>query len=206
MNNNYKVVNKSVMTDHSEQISHYKNATNKWDLYGTDNDNYDCPIGFRKGRKDTFLSKVIAIEPFYVLEVGGIKKLVPLELESLNQIIIKSKNLSDLPEDWDTFGALQINVKTWEKMSHFLIDYSLYVFNNYNATIQMPAINPCPNGSIDLVWRTKKVRLLVNIKPYNSKIIGSYYGDLFENKQAIKHIIETDAIVEHFAFWMKNLT
>ena len=147
----------------------------------------------------------VAAKIIYKLKIGNGNVSIPAPLIGIVGVINNSKHILEMPEDWDQLGAVKIEEETWNAAANFLVDYSIYILDNFSSIIQAPEINPCADGSIDLVWRTKSARLLLNIKPAGSKIFASYYGDLFGNKQAIKNIIESYALIEHLAFWMKNI-
>jgi hypothetical protein len=112
-----------------------------------------------------------------------------------------------LEEDWDNNGAIKIDERTWSAMANFLITYAKTILYNYEVAIATPDINAGVDGSIDLCWKLKNIRLLINIKPFGCDIFANYYGDWYENKQNIKGPILNDEIeiIEHLAFWMRKL-
>jgi hypothetical protein len=137
--------------------------------------------------------------------IGG--KIISLhpELKHIAETVNNSKYILELNEDWDSLNAKKIEETEWVKASQLLINYAKFVLDNFSVIIQAPEINPCLNGTIDLSWRTKKARLLINIKTSENKIFASYYGDLYNDEQPIKNVMLNDTIIEHLAFWMKNL-
>lgn len=168
------------------------------------------PIGFRRQdseyKKDFFESKLYNTnKPVLSLDINGTLYLIPPQLSDIVFSIEASKVLLELEEDWDGNEAEKIDPTVWSNAVVFLITYSKYILDNFSTIIKSPEINPCRNGSIDLAWRTKNARLLINIKPNGSPVLASYYGDMYDNKQAIKNPIEDNSIIEHLAFWMKNL-
>lgn len=131
---------------------------------------------------------------------------LPTQLYEIVSFIESSKLLLSLEDNWHEEGADCITNDTWKNAVIFLINYSKFIFNNYGVSIKAPEISPCRNGSIDLAWRTKNARLLLNIKRPNGPVFGSYYGDKYNNKDAIKNPIENNDVDDNLAFWMKNLS
>ena len=164
-------------------------------------------IGFRSKEHPYELkkSKECDAVPKVVVNKNTNSISLPLKLAHISIAIDESKGILELPEDWDGFGAENIVKETWENMANFLANYTIYILNNFSIIIQSPEINPCTNGSIDLVWHTKNARLLINVKKRGSTTYASYYGDLLNNEQFIKNTIPSPVIIEYLAFWMKNL-
>ncbi len=159
----------------------------------------DCP-------RDVLQSKLQPVEKLVVyIDINGVSCSVSAKLSDIVFSIDQSKAILELEEDWNGDNAERILPETWRKAAVFLMNYSKYILENFSTIIKSPEINPCMNGSIDLVWRTKAARLLINVKPAGNPIIASYYGDLYNNRQAIKSTIEDETVIEHLAFWMKNL-
>jgi hypothetical protein len=88
-----------------------------------------------------------------------------------------------------------------------LREYVLFILANYNRDIQLPEINPCSNGSIDLEWHTSSNgRLLINIRKdvNGDSYIAYYYGDKYDNKMQVKGSIPVNEFSEYLAVWMKQ--
>jgi len=132
---------------------------------------------------------------------------IPNELTCIAKKIEDSKGILSLEDDWDSQGAVRISPKTFNNACNLLIDYSKKVLSTYKISINVPHINPCNNGSIDLVWKNEKARLLINVKSNNEKIIASGYGYLKNNAQPIQFILEKNKpTLEHLVFWMQNIS
>ncbi len=88
--------------------------------------------------------------------------------------INESFKLLDLKQSWDDEGAKPVSRIAYCKSLELLFT----IIGSY-GTIKPPAINACPDGSIDLDWGMDNgYRLLINV--CDDKI--SYYGDNgFEN-------------------------
>jgi hypothetical protein len=135
--------------------------------------------------------------------VEGFHYALPVELKQIATAIKEAQALLRLEEDWDMNGALPVEKKTWEAAMNLLVNYSNYLFLNYNLIIPAPQVDPCPNGSVDLFWKEKKAQLLINSKPGTNK--ASFYGDLLDGEDAIKGKIPSQGVKEYLAVWMKSL-
>jgi len=124
------------------------------------------------------------------------------ELLQLTYVIQKSNYILDLQKGWDDDNALEISPLVWESAINFLVNYTNHIFDSSKVKIQVPNINPCRDGSIDLSWRTNTTRLLINIGPNQ---LASYYGDNYNNINGIEGLVELDQVQEFFATWMKFL-
>jgi hypothetical protein len=166
-----------------------------------------CPnLNTRISQDGGWLSKKSKNEIKIDLEILNVSYSLPAQLAHIALSIEESKAILLLEDDWNLLGATKVNEDVWSLAVSFLVNYALYTFENFGVIIGSPEINPCPNGAIDLAWKTTHARLLVNFKQSEIGITGSYYGDLYHNEQAIKNIIkQEDEIIEHLAFWMKNL-
>lgn len=119
--------------------------------------------------------------------------------------IKESEHILSLDECWDGLDACTIPFKNWEKAILFLVDYSSEIFKTSQIIIPSPEINPCPDGTIDLSWRTQNHRLLINIKNVDEEIRAYYYGDNIDGTCPIKGYLLTSNIETFFAEWMKKL-
>jgi len=124
----------------------------------------------------------------------------------LDELIIKADGLKNLPLDWDEDGALPIDETTVEYASWFLRHYYNYTLKHFGTKIQLPEINPCPDGSIDLEWHTPFAQLLINIRKDKEGVYTAYYyGDRHNNKMQVKGSTPLSEFSEHLAVWMKYL-
>jgi len=121
-------------------------------------------------------------------------------------IFDRFRNLTKLENDWDFEGGLKplsINMAAAEQ---FLLQYGLFIFEEFGWWPPLPEINPVNNGSVDLSWHTKKARMLINIRLLENAPFAFYYGDLYKNVVPTKGNIPIDGILyEHLAQWMKYL-
>ena len=140
------------------------------------------------------------------IDINGKLFSLPFEMRHIANEINHSKYIVQLKMGWDSENAKIIDSNIWETAVIFLIQYSSYIFQEFNGIIETPEINPCIDGSIDMSWRTLKFRLLINIKKSDQKTIAYYYGDQYNNINPIKGNVTTEVITEYLAVWMKSLT
>ncbi len=88
---------------------------------------------------------------------------LPNELLSLQTAIEQSKYILDLKENWDDEGAEAYTEETWIKAISFLCEFSIDTFKIFGKTPITPKVYHGPDGSIDILWKTKDINLLLNI-------------------------------------------
>ena len=134
-------------------------------------------------------------------------KVIPVELESLNKEIVRSQYILDLEnnEDWNEYGNHIISPELYKTTIDFLVNQCVYIFRQFGIVIQPPEINPCPNGTIDLSWRTEKSRLLINVKSSPKGYLAYYYGDYYNNDSPIKGYVFVNKVSAFLAVWMRDL-
>jgi hypothetical protein len=130
---------------------------------------------------------------------------LPKELSNIVREVENSEVILSYDAGWDDEKAIPVDRETWLQATGFLLRYALRVFNLFSSALDTPGINPCPNGSIDLSWRTKSARMLINIRKENGKMLAFFYGDLYDNKMPIKGNVPAGTVEDHLACWMKNL-
>lgn len=99
-----------------------------------------------------------------------------LQSNNLEKVIKASRALLSLQPDWDEQGSPGYTEDTWNRMEKFLCAYSLCLTENYSTNIPVPEILPGPDGSIDILWRSTKYELLLNI-PSTANSPARFYGD-----------------------------
>lgn len=126
------------------------------------------------------------------------------ELLSIKDAIIESQSILQLVNDWDEDGAIATNSKTYFRTINFLLDYSNFIYNQYNHIIEAPEINIVRDGSIDLEWRNNESILLINFKKVNSLDIH-FYSEDFLNSTIFKGILTKKELNIDLAHWMKKI-
>ena len=126
------------------------------------------------------------------------------ELSSIKEVIIDSQYILKLTDDWDDNDSLATNIKTYLRAIDFLLDYSTYIFNQFNHIISPPEINIVRDGSIDLEWRNDKCILLINFKKVTAFDVHFYTED-FLNTTIFKGILNRKDLNIDLAHWMKKI-
>lgn len=122
---------------------------------------------------------------------------LPVELSSA---IENSRTILDLEDDWDGEGGVCYSEATWLRATEFLRENALRLRQLKDVWPAVPFIEPGPNGSIDLHWRTSKRELLINI-PRDPNQPAGYYGDNFAN-ETIKGKLNISENNEWIMVWL----
>lgn len=96
--------------------------------------------------------------------------------ELLERVIQASRQILDLPDNWDDEGALHYEAATWRRAIEFLRAHAREARTSFAATLPEPRILPGPNGSIDLHWSLERFDLLINF-PADPALPAGFYGD-----------------------------
>ncbi len=107
---------------------------------------------------------------------------LPFRFFKIYQAIEKSKYILELEDDWDEEDSAGYKENTWKKAIEFIANYANWVLDETSIIIDTPKIFPGPEGSIDILWKKHKYRLLINI-PEDPQSPASFYGDDFESEQ-----------------------
>ena len=94
---------------------------------------------------------------------GKVVQTLPNSLLSLKKAVEKSKYILDLQPNWDGEGAEAYTESTWIKSVSFLCEFSIDISNTFGKTPVTPTIYHGPEGSIDILWKTNDLNLLLNI-------------------------------------------
>jgi hypothetical protein len=97
-------------------------------------------------------------------------------LRELDNAIEKSREILDLPDDWDTEGSPRYLEATWQRAISFLRIQAQCHRAHFRGEMPVPRILPGPSGSIDLHWKSARSELLVNF-PEDPSAPATFYGD-----------------------------
>lgn len=100
---------------------------------------------------------------------------LPAALSDVAHAIEKSRELLQLPQDWDDEGAVRISEDTWERAADFLARQALCVWER-GRLFPVPDITPTPDGGIDLHWDKPLYELLIHLSA-DPKVAADFYGD-----------------------------
>jgi hypothetical protein len=118
----------------------------------------------------------------------------------LSIAIENSRAILDLENDWDGEGGVGYSETTWLRATDFLRENALRLWQMKGVWPAVPFIEPGPNGSIDLHWRTSKRELLINI-PSDPNQPAGYYGDNFAS-ETIKGKLDISENNEWIMVWL----
>lgn len=153
------------------------------------------PVGFK------FSTVVKDID----VSVSGQSFLLPTELGHIKEEIEYSKYILELESDWDGDDAPPVDKDVYLQTVKLLIEYSKAVLTEYGVIIEKPEINPCIDNSIDISWRTRKMRMLFNIKKRSGSIRGNFYGDFHDPQKSKQGFIDLENFDYTLVEWMKEL-
>lgn len=145
------------------------------------------------------LTKSSHSHPFFTNE--GVLLAISTDLE---RVIREAEFIRDLEHDWDQEGGLPVPSALLDASISFVREYYSFLFNG-GINIPVPDIDPVRNGSVDILWHTKKARLLVNFRYLDGSPYAFFYGDCYENKSQLKGSFSPSSIYEPLAYWMKKL-
>ena len=150
----------------------------------------------------TFLNGMPEISHLLLIDDASYE--IPEKLTPLTNAIEESKHIFSLPEGWDEGNAKQIPESFWISAARFTIEYALYLYHHFELILEIPEINPVSNGTIDISWRTKNGRMLINIRQENNEMLAYYYGDLYHDRFPVKGCVPANNIAPHLVQWMKD--
>jgi hypothetical protein len=104
------------------------------------------------------------------------RRFTPPIIKKLGEAIQRSRVILELPDDWDEEGSPSYSESTWNRAAEFLFHNTSRIWRSHRLSLDIPKILQGPDGSIDLLWRTAKRDLLINL-PANPDELGSFYGD-----------------------------
>ena len=100
----------------------------------------------------------------------------PKGQSAIRDVVAQSKWIIDLPEDFDGEGSPRYSRDAWNRAVTFLERYAKWFRETQGEEIPIPEIDPGPNGSIDIHWKSKDFELLLNI-PSDPSAPAEFYGD-----------------------------
>lgn len=89
-------------------------------------------------------------------------------------------SLRSLGENWDGSGALAPAPANVDNACHFLLD-AFQTLQKEKVFLTTPEMNACPDGSVDVVWRTQNAFMLINFRNPDEQI-AYYYFDRYNDK------------------------
>jgi hypothetical protein len=99
-----------------------------------------------------------------------VKSLLPLR-----RAIQEARRILALQDNWDGEEAKPITESTFTRAANLLIQTARAIYHLMGTRIPVPVISPCADGSIDLYWKHKSFKLLVNVQPAEAQ--SDFYGE-----------------------------
>ena len=128
---------------------------------------------------------------------------VPSLQEYLNQVWGKIKRIMKLPNNWDSYGAVQIPFRTIARALELLIEaYEAQKQIGFEPMI--PFIAPCADGGIQLEWENnnKELEARVTSLPLQEKIF--LLRVLKNEKHYQEDTIESSTEIMHYLSWLRK--
>ncbi|HTY10792.1 MAG TPA: hypothetical protein VMF88_06950 [Bacteroidota bacterium] len=125
------------------------------------------------------------------------------ELKGIAEEIERSRYVYSLKDNFDEDGGKGYLRETWGRAIRFLCWYAEEIYGKSATILRTPDISGGPGGSIDIWWKLKDFRLLINI-PENVNDKPSFYGD-DRGESEIKGKFELDRINVGLLMCLANL-
>lgn len=91
------------------------------------------------------------------------------------------KEVASLKDNWDEEGALKPDSTNLKHAILFIITYGNSLLRNGGKLLPYPEVNPCRDGSIDLVWRDNSSFLIINFRDPSGQIANFYFDQYDPN-------------------------
>ncbi|SMD44440.1 hypothetical protein SAMN00777080_3061 [Aquiflexum balticum DSM 16537] len=85
------------------------------------------------------------------------------------------KEVASLNDNWDEEGALKPDSENLKHAVLFIIFYGNSLLKNLGKFLPYPEVNPCRDGSIDLVWRDNSSFLIINFRDQSGQVANFYF-------------------------------
>lgn len=151
------------------------------------------------------MTDVFPKESDYTFEVNGKSYTVPVGLKYIAQHIEEARIILEYEDDWDDEGAMATDLDTFEKAVKFMVDYSLFVYNNYAVILKEPYIDILRDGSVSVHWEASRNTQMLIIFKKEKNELAYFYAEQGERRIPFKSaIIPGEPVDETLAAWMKN--
>jgi hypothetical protein len=130
----------------------------------------------------------------------SLSHLVEHQIPGIMRAIEASRNILDIPDDWDSEGSVDYSESTWNRATEFLKRTAFALRVHHEREVQTPRILHGPDGGIDLHWKTTSHELLISI-PAHPDEPADFYGDSGP-RNTIKGKLDTSAQGEWILMWL----
>lgn len=139
------------------------------------------------------------------VEVNGNKYDIPVRLKHIAQQIEDAKVILEYKDDWDDEGAMATDINTFEKAVNFVVQYSVFVYNNYATILKEPYIDILRDGSVSVHWEAAENAQLLIVFKKDKNELAYYYAEQGDRKIPFKSaIVPGDPVNETLAIWMRS--
>lgn len=104
------------------------------------------------------------------------ESILPPDLEHIEEAIRRSRLILEIEPDEDAGVPGPYGEAVLDRAAEFLRKHALWLWTSHGVVIDAPRLEPGPNGSIDIHWKTPCYELLVNI-PREPSALAGFYGD-----------------------------
>jgi len=120
------------------------------------------------------------------------------------QLAESLEGLKRLENDWDGGDAMAPIVGNLDDAKQFLLRIHVEL-KRIGLNLSMPELNPCNDGSLDVVWRQPENFLLLNFRDPEQGLVH-YYFDNYDTKLARQSALElSGAIPRDFNFYLQAI-
>ena len=127
---------------------------------------------------------------------------LPAELGHIEEAIRGARWILEIQPDEDSGVTERYSEATLDRAGEFLRRHALWLWNNHHVIIDAPRLEPGPNGSIDIHWKTRRYELLVNIRRDPSAPAG-FYGDDY-GSIAVEGTLDPSASNRGVLMWLMD--
>jgi hypothetical protein len=126
---------------------------------------------------------------------------VPLKLQ---QRLDKAREILDYQDDWDGEGSPPVDPNAWEFAERFLIDGMSDLAPDKFEDDLLPRISPGPDGSVDVVWMSEHIYLLMNFHEDDSRPVADFYGRVKNTGHEIEGTLDPVSSARWLFAWISE--
>ena len=97
-------------------------------------------------------------------------------IDTMGPAVESAQEILLLKPDWDGEGSPGYERATLDRAVEFLRSVASFAVDTWRAEIPPPSIDPGPDGTIDLHWKSTSAELLINISD-DPQERATFYGD-----------------------------
>lgn len=130
---------------------------------------------------------------------------LPSALKNIADHIEEAKEILNYADDWDDEGAVATDSNTFAKAVSFIVDYSKYIYEQFDIILNVPYIDILRDGSVSVHWENNEKNQLLIIFKKADEELAFFYAEQSARKIPFKSaIIPGGPVDETLAIWMKN--